>query len=168
MPCIASYSNSKQDKLLYLIKKYEPLLKKYARKLNYDGAETDLTIAFIEIIRKMPKLGEEKFIISYIQKSIKNKYIKLSIKQQSIIQKEIIYDFNILGKDSIHDINLSIDIRSALKYLTIQQRKIVLLNILQYSDTEIANILNITRQAVNKTKRKAFYTLKIKLLNYSK
>ncbi|WP_157863087.1 hypothetical protein [Desulfofarcimen acetoxidans] len=58
--------------------------------------------------------------------------------------------------------------KSALKYLTIQQRKIVLLNILQYSDTEIANILNITRQAVNKIKRKAFYTLKIKLINYSK
>src|SRR3712207_7879323 len=69
--------------MLHLIAKFRPLINKYARKLNYDGADSDLIISFICIIKAIPiktnpNLKETKQIVGYISNSIRYKYIELS------------------------------------------------------------------------------------------
>ncbi|MCT4687724.1 MAG: sigma-70 family RNA polymerase sigma factor, partial [Vallitalea sp.] len=66
-----------KDSMYVLIKQFEPLIDKYSRLLNYEEARTDLIIAFIELIHKIPCLETPKNI-SYINKSIKNTYIRFS------------------------------------------------------------------------------------------
>lgn len=144
-----------QEIILIKIKKFEPIIKKYSRKLNYDGAETDLIITLMKILNKLPNNKNEKIITSYIAKSIKNEYIKLSKKNQLITQNEIFFEIEPVG-DSNLDMETIIDIKNALKILTTNQRRVIKLKMYYgYSDAEIAAKLNITRQAVNKTKKAA-------------
>lgn len=89
---IHQYKNNKDDNsLLTLLDIFRPLIKKYSRKLNYDGAESDLIIYFIELLNKMPlnsSMNKNKYILSYINISIKNHYIKLSKYYHQIFDKE--------------------------------------------------------------------------------
>lgn len=83
-----------KDSLLELIERFYPLIKKYSRKLRYDGAETDLIISFIEIIKSIPIINcimKEEQIIGYISKSIKNKYIQLSKRYGNIFKKNYLF-----------------------------------------------------------------------------
>lgn len=60
--------NQDNDALLQLIAIYNPTIKKFSRQLNYEEAETDLIIAFIETIRKikLTKLITKKwFLVTY-------------------------------------------------------------------------------------------------------
>ena len=79
-----SQAGNKQS-LLEIINTFSPLIKKHSRNLNYDGAETDLVITLIEVIKSLPitidnYIKEDEQIIGYISISMKNKYIQLSIK----------------------------------------------------------------------------------------
>jgi hypothetical protein len=73
-----------RDALLEMVTKFSPLIKKYSYLLNYSDAEQDVTTAFIEVVKNMPleKIALSNdgntYILSYIKKSIKNKYILLS------------------------------------------------------------------------------------------
>lgn len=42
-----------QEAMLELINRFQPLLKKYARKLRYDDAYEDCQLFYIELIKKM-------------------------------------------------------------------------------------------------------------------
>lgn len=42
-----------QEAMLELINRFQPLLKKYARKMEYDDAYEDCVLFFIELIKKI-------------------------------------------------------------------------------------------------------------------
>lgn len=82
---ILESKHGNQISMLHLIEKFRPLINKYARKLNYDGADSDLIISFICIIKAIPiktnlNLKETQQIVGYIANSIRYKYIELSKK----------------------------------------------------------------------------------------
>lgn len=76
------------DSTLILIKKYTPLLKKYAYKLFYDDAYNDLLVDFIELLHniKLDHLHDrsEGGLVSYICTSIHSSYIKRSIAKKKL------------------------------------------------------------------------------------
>ncbi len=71
--------SKKNDKksLLELVERFNPLINKYSRMLNYEDAKNDLTEHFIVTIKQMPLMTEAKEL-NYIKTSVKNNYIKLS------------------------------------------------------------------------------------------
>ena len=77
---IRQVAECNNDAAAELLKRFKPLLTKYAIKLQYEDAYSDLSLAFLILIRQIahnPTLREEGAIVSYIQVSIKRTYYKL-------------------------------------------------------------------------------------------
>jgi RNA polymerase sigma factor (sigma-70 family) len=150
--------------IAFMVVKFKPLIKKYSYLLNYSDAEQDLTLAFIEIIEKIPtqkfdKENADFFILSYIKAAIQNRYIYLSKnKYTGYLQEELKEDSLVINDSNTDD---SLTISEALKQLTAQQKKVIILKYFYgYSDVEISNSLEITRQSVNKIKLRALEKLR--------
>lgn len=143
-----------------LCKKFNPLLKKYSRLLLYDEAYEDLLYCFILCIYKIP-INEESFInnnatiLSYIKVTIKNQYIFLSKKHTKSMRYTCSYDSLLIefsdNNDSHNQIQDKLYLFELKRYLNNNEINLVNLKfILQYSDSEIAEVYHISRQAVNK------------------
>ena len=61
-----------------LIEKFEPILKKYSRKLFWEDAHNDMTLAFIELVYALPldklRNTEDGALVNYIAASVRNTY----------------------------------------------------------------------------------------------
>ena len=71
---IHQVAGGSNDAVVELWTRFTPLLKHYARKLRYEDAYSDLSLAFLILINQIahnPTLREEGPIVSYIQISIK-------------------------------------------------------------------------------------------------
>lgn len=149
---------------------FYPTIKKLSKKINYEEAETDLIISFLEFIKK---INTEKFfyknnkeIAKFINVFLKNKSVdffrKYVLKQEEFV--EINYD---LLKDASNlDLNSNIFISELVQKLPLRQRQVIIKKfILEFSDIEIAEQLQISRQAVNSIKRRALNRLKKILIN---
>lgn len=146
------------------IGRFMPLIKKYTRKLQYDGAESDLIIALLEIINNFPlhKINNERELIAYISASMKNEYIKLSKKLCKILNFEVELKEDIYKNKAINfDFENIVLLNIMLKKLPQKQQNILKeLFINGYSENDLAVKLKITHQAVNKTKRKAINNMR--------
>lgn len=91
---IIKAQGSDNEAMLELINKFSPLLKKYARRLNYEDAQNDLTLYFIQLIHGMnlEKMlcKENGSIINYISICIKN-YHNKKIAEIVNLKKEIVH-----------------------------------------------------------------------------
>lgn len=154
-----------KNSLMEILEKFTPLIKKYSRKLNYDGSETDLIITLIETINAIPLsrtniIKEDKYIVGYIATSIKNKYIFLSKKYSKIYEKEIELNLDIANNETSNSMEECILLRMLLDKLPKLQRNIIIQKFIKdFSDSEIANQLNISRQAVNRAKNRGLKNL---------
>lgn len=152
------------DKMLDLIQRFLPLIKKYAFLLKNEDAQYDLTLAFIEIIYKYPKNADnsqDKYILSYLKKSVRHAYIALSKK---IAKNSHIYLEDVSNIEPTTIDNSKLEIIDFIKHLTKKQKDVIWLKYMcDYSNTEIAKLLNITRQAVNQIEKRAVNTLKYEL-----
>jgi len=153
--------------ILEIINKFNPLIKKYSYLLNYDDAEQDLIVALIEIVyklplNKIPTKCPDKYIVSYIHYALKNKYIYLSKKQSILLKQSDELDLNICESSiTSQDLYNYVFVKDLLNQVTELQRTILILKFIKnYSETEISNILDISRQSVNKAKNRALVTLK--------
>lgn len=76
---------------LNLIRQFNPLLKKYARKLCYDDAYNDLLVEFLSVIKylNINRLHNHSagVIVVYISKSIYSSYLHLSKAKHKYIQR---------------------------------------------------------------------------------
>lgn len=161
--------NNDEEGLLKIIKKFKPLIKKLSRKLNYDGSETDLIIDLIEVVLYLPiadnkSLRKNEYIVGYIVKSLNYKYIKLSKKYNVIRAKEVEYKDTLCNKE-YKSTELSLSMKDLLSKLTTLQKKVIYSIFVQgYSETEIANHLCISKQAVCNAKSRALRNIKKMLL----
>lgn len=143
--------------ILQIIEKFKPLVKKYSRKLKYDGSDSDLVIALIEIINCIPIHKNSKFN--------EDKYIQLSKRNENIIKKETELDLNIISNyEAIQDLNLidtSIFINNLINKLS-SYHKYIITKIFMYniSESDLAKELNISRQSVNRAKNRALDKLR--------
>lgn len=88
---IKTIQNGSKNELLELIDLFQPLIKKYSAKLQWEEGESSLTEFFIELIYKInpDKFNAEPQLLKYIKKSIYHRYIALSKKQYEYIENEI-------------------------------------------------------------------------------
>lgn len=134
----------------------------YSNKLNYDDALSELTLFLVELFYKIDLSkfsADESFSINrYIAVSIKNRYFALSSKKERYFKI-----CNILNDNYgyLPDFEGHICLIQSLKVLSHKQKNIIIYKyIYGYSDFEIAVLLGISRQAVNRLKNRALKCLK--------
>ncbi|NLZ35512.1 MAG: hypothetical protein GX889_11555, partial [Clostridiales bacterium] len=85
---VVSYRKGNNESLLEIIEVFNPLLSKYSKLLDGEDTRQDLIIHLMSVISKInlhnKELCKDKVIVSYIAKSIRNEYIRLSKKKNKI------------------------------------------------------------------------------------
>lgn len=147
-----------------LLERFSPLIKAYARKLYYlvyEGSLQELRLALYEAVRKIPSADDEHGCISYINRSVVNKFTKLyhdSVEIQSTQAHSVPLDDSD-GHDYRQDYETDncislVDLENALKSKLPTERQILSMLIQGYSDKEIAAHLGYTRQYINRIKKR--------------
>lgn len=156
---------------LLMIRKFNPLLKKYANKLFYEDAYNDLLIDFIELLHNINianlRKKSEGSLVSYMQKSIYRSFLKrLDAKKESY---EMIH-FSTLTEGEMYCVEFRFstcdeyfqnelpDIHQNLSGNEISILEMIYC--LGYSSSDVALIKGISRQAVNQTKNRALKKMK--------
>ncbi|MCG8540733.1 MAG: sigma-70 family RNA polymerase sigma factor [Clostridia bacterium] len=146
--------------------RFNGTIKKLSKKLRYEESETDLIIAFLEIIKKMDvrkfQMKSDGAIVNYIYCCLTNEYADLYKKKKAF---ENVY-FVEMELDTIAD-NISEDVDSKLfvsmliNSLPPLQKKVIVKKFIEdFSDKEIAICLGVSRQAVNRAKNRGLNNLK--------
>lgn len=170
---ISEIQNGDNEKIIDVINEFELTIKKFSIKLHYEEAETDLIIAFIEMIRS---INLNKFdsdnkgaIVNYIYNTMKNKHVDLFRKHVQRRKEEVEINLDIIADTEEFNMESGIFMENLLSNLTNRERIIVKEKYIKdHSDIEIAEKLHITRQAVNKARNKALGKLRTYLgLNFS-
>ena len=153
-------THKNSDHILLLIERFDPLLKKYSRLLNDEDAYSDLIVFFIALIRRFPEsIKNDGKIVNYIKISIRNEYIRLSIKRRRLQKSKITLKDE--PEYNEFDIDVLIDLYNALDRLTERQKYIVIENILNNKTTSLlGKELNLSRTTISKEKRKGLEQLK--------
>ena len=147
------------DSFEIICKKFEPLIFKYGKLLNYTDAYYDIKYCFILCIYKMPIFqknfeNNDAVILSYIKTAIKNEYISLNKKYEEKLSKQYSYDelateiTDYSYKREFQNLLTIIDLKNILDE---NDFKLIYLKFyLNYKDKEIAKYFGVSRQAVNK------------------
>lgn len=166
---VKEYLNTGDEKYFEeLLERFSPLIKAYARKLyylEYEDSIQELRLALYQAIRKIPSADDEYGCISYINKSVVNRFTKLyrdSTEIQSIQARSIPLDDS-GGHDCQHDYETDncislVDLENTMKKKLPIERQILYLLIQGYSDKEIAAKLGYTPQYVNRLKKRILNT----------
>ncbi len=142
---------------------FKRLIYLYSGRLADDDAVQELTLFLIELLYSIDltrfKSENSDTLKRYIAVSIKNRYLSI-LSQNS--RAEMIYR-RILADDDFYpeNCNCSLTFSDALQSLLPRQRIIIIYKYIYcYTDSEIAEILGITRQAVNRLKKRGLESLR--------
>lgn len=150
---------------LQLLEMFDKLLKKYARLLGTEDAYEELRLFFFELLDRLKCKNlcgnSDGYAVSYISKSVKNQYIALSKARNSrkedtfsdMSEEQMVYVEQIAATDDRVDISSCFPSGNKLS----EREKLILQQFFvdDYSIEEIAQRLNISRQAVNQAKKRA-------------
>ncbi len=167
-PLIERIKNQDMTAFPLVFDEFKKLITFYGTKLKYEDAASDLTLFFIELlyeinIAKFPSNDGED-IHRYIATSIKNRFISLSVVRANICKQENSFIEECYGCSECFDDRFWFS-QGISRLNDAQQMVIIHHFVYGYSIAEIATRLNISRQAVNKTKNQALEILREALIN---
>lgn len=157
--------------MLCLIDQFQPLMAKYARKLDYEDAYDDILLYFIKLIKSINLKNltdtSDRVIVSYINKSVINFYNKkipkLISKQREIMMSELTEEqqYYIETATAQKD-ETDIVSEFGLDYvLTAGERQLIYeVYVEGHSIADLAKRQNRTRQAVNQQRIRAVNKIK--------
>jgi len=159
-----------EEAILMLYNKFLPKIKKCSINLNYETAETDITIRFLEFIKntnfdalisKCDGTVVNYINRFYINRFFDNTFVNLLNSRSTHILFVYLDDENSFIKSlPTYDDQSNLDI-DYFSFLTELQRKIIVYRyIYGYSSKEIAQKLKVSRQAVDRTKNRAIKIIK--------
>ena len=170
--------NGDKKAIEYIINRFEILINKYKMSFlkeihfnSYDIEDNkqDLIVSLINIVNKIPidnpQFENEGCLVNYIYKSIlnsrKDMYINKNIKRDFIENKYLSSVVEFEDNYFVKDIESNIEIEDMLKCLTEKEQKVIKYKFLNdKSEVEIAEILDVSRQVVNRMKNNALKKLK--------
>lgn len=160
-----------QENFMNILYYFNSKIKYLSYKLRYPEAETDLIIYLYELLKL---INEQRFktdrdLLMYVNRCLKNKSIALFRK---IVKDKEALSFTsetaileVLNCEAANDEYSDVVFHDLISPLNSRQKKIIFYKFyLQLSDIEIAKLLSISRQAVNKAQRVVLKNLKAKLL----
>lgn len=138
-----------------------------SKVLNYPEAKTDLIIYILNIYNKIDfsRFNKEEELKYYLHKCLINERNRLFIKIKKYREKEFIssdhVDINMNMLSNAYKFSTDIYFFDLISKLPNKQKKVIYYKYyMQLSDIEIAKILDVSRQSVNKTKKLALINLK--------
>lgn len=155
--------NNKDESMLDILAIFDNIINKYSRKLNGEDTKQDLYVFLIKLINNIDELSivnyEDKQVLSYFSKSLKNEYIILSKKNDRRKNNE---DYNC--EDRVWGYNFiesNIEVVDSIKNLNNYEKKIIKMVVLNgYSVSEVAKKTGKSRQAISQVKNRAISKLK--------
>lgn len=155
--------NNKDESMLDILAIFDNIINKYSRKLNGEDTKQDLYVFLIKLINNIDELSivnyEDKQVLSYFSKSLKNEYIRLSKKNDRRKNNE---DYNC--EDRVWGYNFiesNIEVIDSIKNLNNYEKKIINMVVLNgYSVSEVAKKTGKSRQAISQVKNRAISKLK--------
>lgn len=159
---LLSLAHNSDCAILELLRRFQPLLNKYARKFH-DSEEyySQFQLYLIHLIKNFPASAinwNDGQIVAYVAKSMYTQYIKLS--KQSLIYENTTIEFNPEIMAQPFEQNYNLDLSELFQVLSPSQREVLYRHYVQgFSIQEIATMQNRSRQAVNKTKNQALKIL---------
>lgn len=162
-PLIQRFKNQDMSAFPRIYEAFERLIGRYATRLGYEDAKSELNLFFIELLYSMDLsrfANDDSIALNrYIAVCLRNKYISLSIKESKIKNHTLPLFENC--NSYYYDIDQKILLNLALDALTDKQ-KMVLFNkyYCGYTIAEISRRNGVSRQSVNDTKKRAIYCLK--------
>ena len=160
---IGVIKNNKDESMLDILAIFDNIINKYSRKLNGEDTKQDLYVFLIKLINNIDELSivnyEDKQVLSYFSKSLKNEYIRLSKKNDRRKNNE---DYNC--EDRVWGYNFiesNIEVVDSIKNLNNYEKKIIKMVVLNgYSVSEVAKKTGKSRQAISQVKNRAISKLK--------
>ena len=167
--------NNDNDAMLDIICRFEPLIRKYARLLNYDNdnCHSDLIEKLITLVKvgldtKNLRSDNDGAVVNYIHSALKNQYILLAKANQKIENNETVYDTETL-EDKLErdtqciytDTEPEITLDICKNILTEREFIYIKLIVIDgYTAESVAKKSGVTKQAVNQCKRRGLMKLR--------
>ena len=165
---VKKYRDGESECLIEIITLFNPVLSKYSKLVDGEDTKQDLIIHLIKVLNNAKfydeKLCEDKIIFSYILKSIRREYIRLSKNKNKISFNET--ELNLDMEVAYDGFENEFELMDMLKILSQREAYIIKLMYIYYlSASEIAEYMKISRQAVNQTKNRALKRLENYIYN---
>jgi len=158
---LAANAGDDKDALAAIIEKFQPLIKKYSNRLNYDEAASDVIISLHEVIYKLnPIINIDPYcegeLVNLLNTSLRRKVVDLHRKHKLETRiKETPFD-DLEHLSASYGFEDAVMIHETLSMLTEKQRFVLEARYYHgYSGIEIAAQMKISRQAVNKLQQRA-------------
>ena len=151
------------EKLYYM---FLPLLKKYSQKIGEEDALSELTLNFLQMLRKIPIENDnfkedDKYILSYINTSVKNSYIQLNSQKERYLNNNIFVldDDEYVGeckKINVEFVTISLICGEIERLLSRNDYQIVMMKYAEgRTEEDIAKMYGVSKQAINKRLKKS-------------
>ena len=166
MECKAG--KNREGNLNWIIQKFQPVICKYAGKLyslEYEDAVQELNEALIMAVVSIDVCNAEGQSIAYLVKGIKLKFYEL--RRKSIVEYEyrmhseqIDVNTNITCTDDYSEIEWKLELKK-LKYKSSPMECHIIDGMVwEISDVELADLLHVSRQYINRKRRQLMKRLK--------
>lgn len=165
------------DDMEALVEKFGPLLRKYSRKLFWEDALSDLTVAFLELIQTFPvdhlRRKEDGAIVNYIVRSVQHTYIALLRDYFSRPQEAVSLDdateaqkLEAIAYVDKQEASAFLDLLDLCPALTERERTVLTLVFFWgYTSAEIAERFSTSKQNINQTKLRALRKMRKTIKN---
>lgn len=168
-----------QEDMENLVVQFMPLLRKYSRKLFWEDALNDMTLAFLEIIHGMKtdvlKSRGDGTIVTYLAQSVRNAYIKLL--ERYFRQPDTVLSLNeaterdkleFLSAQAADEYQSFFSILEGCPDLTEKEKTVLaLVYYWGYTAAEIARGLSESKQNINQIKLRGLRKLRQQVSNGS-
>ena len=166
MECKAG--KNREGNLNWIIQKFQPVICKYAGKLyslEYEDAVQELNEALIMAVVSIDVCNAEGQSIAYLVKGIKLKFYEL--RRKSIVEYEyrmhseqIDVNTNITCTDDYSEIEWKLELKNLKDKSSPMECHIIDGMVWEISDVELADLLHVSRQYINRKRRQLMKRLK--------
>lgn len=161
---IKSYKETKDERILAeIFRGFEPIIHKYASRTRpafSDDMRQELLISVWNAVEKIGDYSVNARCVCYIVSAIRHRYIYLcrAYKEQAELEELVSEIWDTIPESDLsvfEEIEFAVDLEQNMKELSQSQRKLAEYAFMQkMSDAEIARKLGVSRQYVNKEKKR--------------
>lgn len=159
---LVKHSKDDSETMIQLLGVMEPLIKSYTRKLFFmekADAQQEIYLAIIEAVKNIPQCKTDGQCLTYIQNAVKFKFVHMCKKNMKKEEMEDLYKKDLdeeIYMEKYSDVETFYDLQKKKASMNQKQKEILYFLLRGYSDHEIADKMGISRQYINRIKKKLY------------